>query len=331
MQPSWGARFTDFRCISCTYFGCKFSSFSIYQPAPPAVRCIYSMGFLLCLPAPSPSRGAPSRCENSGGKNKITRRQLGRFAAAVSFGLSAGTLPAHATVPICSCGSDNGKGEKPGIFKEGFASAMEVGMHRYEEVISGRKKELFSELEGSILDIGMGTGPNLKYMPVSVSGSRVIGLEPNRAMWPSARKKATSFGVYLTLLDGHAENIELASDSIDNIVCTLTLCSVMNPEQVLHEVHRLLKPGGAFVFIEHTIAGEDEKVKRFAQNILNPLQKALCDGCNLNRATEKIVRNAEEMEIESLERFQVSLGGPLDGISLISPHIAGIARKKIIV
>jgi len=230
----------------------------------------------------------------------------------------------HAAVPICSCGNNNG--ESTGVFKEGFANAMEVGMDRYEEVISGRKKELFSMLGGSILDIGMGTGPNLKYMPV---GSRVVGLEPNRAMWPYARKKATALSVDMTLLDGHAENIELPSDSMDNIVCTLTLCSVSNPEKCLGEIHRVLKPGGSFVFIEHTIAGEEERVKRFAQNLLNPLQKALCDGCNLNRDTEKIVRGFEELKVDNIERFQVDLGGPLDGISLIRPHVAGVARKGI--
>jgi ubiquinone/menaquinone biosynthesis C-methylase UbiE len=62
------------------------------------------------------------------------------------------------------------------------------------------------------------------------------------------------------------------------------LCSVADVTTALEEIHRVLKPSGKMLFLEHVQAEWDEQpFLRLSQNLLNPLQRALADGCHLDR------------------------------------------------
>lgn len=65
---------------------------------------------------------------------------------------------------------------------------------------------------------------------------------------------------------------------------TQVLCSVTDVTKALKEIHRVLKPGGKLLFLEHVQAdARTQPVLRWCQDLLNPLQQALADGCHLNR------------------------------------------------
>ena len=55
----------------------------------------------------------------------------------------------------------------------------------------------------------------------------------------------------------------------------------------LGEVHRVLKPGGQFLFLEHGLS-PDAQVARW-QHRLNPIQNRLGGGCHLIRDTVQLV------------------------------------------
>jgi SAM-dependent methyltransferase len=215
----------------------------------------------------------------------------------------------------------------PDNMKRQFAEGMETGMGDYELAVANRKRELFSRLgnEITVLDVGIGTGPNLAYLP---SGSSCVGLEPNKFMWPYVRRKVEGLatrGISLRLLQGSAEAIPCESESFDVVLCTLTLCSVTRPEQALREIQRVLKPGGSFLFVEHVCAS-GEPLLRAAQTILSPLQVLLADGCHLNRDTAALIRKVgTDFDTIDIENFTVDLG--VDG-ALISRQISGIATKR---
>ena len=73
-----------------------------------------------------------------------------------------------------------------------FARTMEGGMADYETKMRAVKDELFSKIVGEdILEIGMGTGPNMRYY----EGLRVVGVEPNAQSFQYAAANAKKYNL----------------------------------------------------------------------------------------------------------------------------------------
>ena len=132
-----------------------------------------------------------------------------------------------------------------------FAGAMASGRRRRQPLYDVRKQALLSGLQGDVLEIGPGAGPNLAYFP---RGVRWTGLEPNPAMHPYLLEEAQRLGMTIQLRDESADVINAPDDHFDAVVSTLVLCSVPDPHRTLQEIRRVLKPGARFVFIEHVAA-----------------------------------------------------------------------------
>ena len=145
-----------------------------------------------------------------------------------------------------------------------------------------------------------------------------MGVEPNPYMVPYLRQSAEQAGLPIEIRNGTAEQLPTADQSIDTVVATLVLCSVRDPEQVLREVLRVLKPGGRFLFIEHVAAPQGTRL-RTAQRWLRPLWKRIADGCHPDRETGALIEQAGFAEVR-FEKFRLPLGP-------VGPQIAGCARK----
>lgn len=64
--------------------------------------------------------------------------------------------------------------------------------------VAGYKKELFHEFDENVktvMELGIGTGPNLKYYGGRASVSKVIGVDPNMKMAPYAQAAASAVGL----------------------------------------------------------------------------------------------------------------------------------------
>ena len=76
-----------------------------------------------------------------------------------------------------------------------------------------------------------------------------------------ARDNAAKAGLGATsslrVVHGVSEALPLASKSCDAVVCSLTLCSVVDPARSVAEIKRVLRPGGQFVFWEHVLSETD--------------------------------------------------------------------------
>lgn len=190
------------------------------------------------------------------------------------------------------------------------------GSDRYNEMVDSRKKELLADLEGTVLEIGPGTGANLSYYPANV---KLIGLEPNPYMQEYLRKQASDAGRDMDIMTGVAEHIPLPDESVDAVVSTLVLCSVGNLEKSLAEIHRVLRPGGTFLFLEHVAAPEKSWLRKL-QNLITPCWRWMADGCHPNRETWKAIQDSPFEEV-NLERLKVRL-------PVVSPHITGRAVKS---
>ncbi|MGH9709040.1 MAG: class I SAM-dependent methyltransferase [Candidatus Acidiferrales bacterium] len=206
--------------------------------------------------------------------------------------------------------------ERGGMRKRIFAWTLHKFNGRYEQAIAARKRGLLGGLTGTVIEIGPGTGPNLRYYAKTV---RWIGMEPNPYMRAYLQHEAARTGVTAELCDGTAEAMACPDNSADAVVSTLVLCSVLDLRSVLAEILRVLKPGGRFVFVEHVAAGPGTRLRKW-QHRLRPWFHFFADGCHPDRETSRAIESAGFAEVH-LEHFD----GP---VPIVRPHIAGIAIKK---
>ena len=155
--------------------------------------------------------------------------------------------------------------------------------------IMARRRALVSQAAGEVLEIGFGSGATLAfYDPAKVTSLTVV--EPSIGMNRRAAAVLAQSPVPIKSVPGAGERLPFGDASFDTAVCCLTLCSVQDVGQVLAEVRRVLKVGGRFLFMEHVLSG-DPHWQRW-QHRLNPIQKVVGVGCNLNRPSADLVRAA---------------------------------------
>ena len=134
-------------------------------------------------------------------------------------------------------------------------------------------------LHGQVVEIGFGSGLNVPYYPDSVAG--VAAIEPADLGWKLASQRVAGSPVPIERSGLDGQSLPLADDSCDTALSTWTLCTIPDAIAALHEVRRVLKPGGTLHFVEHGLAPDDE-VRRW-QHRLEPLQKRVFGGCHLTR------------------------------------------------
>jgi ubiquinone/menaquinone biosynthesis C-methylase UbiE len=145
------------------------------------------------------------------------------------------------------------------------------------------RKELLTGVTGDVLEIGAGTGANFEYYD---DAARVVALEPDPHMLKRAEAKLRP---NITLRQAPAEALPFPDASFDAVVSTLVLCTVSDPAAALAEIHRVLRPGGKLVFIEHVRA--DGLAGRVQRLIRRPW-RYFSAGCNVDRATGDTMRDA---------------------------------------
>jgi len=143
------------------------------------------------------------------------------------------------------------------------------------------RSELLAKASGQFLEIGAGIGVNLAYYPPETC---LTLCEPDHHMRRRLAEKTTRpDSSPLQLTAWQAEAIPLPDASLDTIVSTLVLCSVADLQRSVEEIHRLLRPGGRLLFIEHVLAREAQLIRW--QKRLNPLWKRCRGNCHLARDT----------------------------------------------
>lgn len=172
-----------------------------------------------------------------------------------------------------------------------------------------------AEAHGRVLEIGIGSGLNLPFYRRDIE--LVIGIDPSAELLAMARKHTAWLHFPVKLLHGPAEALPVEDRSIDSVVTTWSLCSVADPGQVLAEIRRVLRPGGALVFVEHGQAAE-AGVRRW-QDRLTPAWRRLAGGCHLNRPIGALIEQA------GLKLAQLETGYLVKGPRVATFHYLGRA------
>ncbi|NWG24661.1 MAG: methyltransferase domain-containing protein [Pseudorhodoplanes sp.] len=182
--------------------------------------------------------------------------------------------------------------------------------------ITEERRHVVPQAHGVVLEVGIGTGLNVHlYDPARVEC--VIGVDPGENFLRLGARCIAASRVPVTVLRAPAEAIPLDDNSVDTVVLTYTLCSVADPAQALREMRRVLKPEGRLLFLEHGRA-DDANVARW-QDRLNGVWRIIGCGCNLNRDTTALLREAG-FDIQAVERFYLD-GSPRP----VGFHCRGVA------
>lgn len=182
--------------------------------------------------------------------------------------------------------------------------------------LSDLRQQSLAHAEGDILEVGFGTGLNLAFYPDSVQG--ITTLDVNPGMNSLAQKRISKSGVTVKHLVANGEQMPIPDQSFDTVVSTWTLCSIKQIDTALSEIHRVLRPNGKFIFIEHGL-GNRPNIQLW-QNRLTPLQKVIADGCHLNRDIKALLdRHFSHVELKQFA---------LDGLpSVIGYTYQGMATR----
>lgn len=178
------------------------------------------------------------------------------------------------------------------------------------------RTELIPQARGEVLEIGAGSGLNLSHYTSAVT--RLHVLEPHDKLRARAQSRAQNLPFEVSFIGLSGESIPLASASVDQVVCTWVLCSIPDVQAALIEMHRVLKPGGQLLFVEHGRAPKPNLAKW--QDRLSPIWGCCAGGCQLNRRPDLLIGQAG-FTIERLDQ------GFLDGPKLLTYHYKGLARR----
>lgn len=165
------------------------------------------------------------------------------------------------------------------------------------------RSEAIGSLAGRVIELGPGTGVNLRHYD---SGVDLIGIEPNPVMRERliAANQRLDQPLQLDLRNLRGESVDVADDTAHAVVATLLLCGVDDPGRVVDEARRMLRPGGRFVFVEHVAAPAGSMTARVQRAVRRP-HHWMFNGCRTDHDAEWLLRS---FEWSSLEIQQIDLG-----------------------
>ncbi|WP_152912144.1 class I SAM-dependent methyltransferase [Caloranaerobacter sp. TR13] len=152
--------------------------------------------------------------------------------------------------------------------------------------LSDWRKDAIKELQGKVLEVGVGTGKNIEYYPKNLD---VTGIDFSSKMLEKARRKAKKLNKEIKLIYMDAQNMDFDDNTFDSVFTTCVFCSVPDPIKGLKEIRRVCKPNGKIVMIEHVRS--ERKVIAALMDIFNPIVVRTF-GANINRKTISNIETA---------------------------------------
>lgn len=162
------------------------------------------------------------------------------------------------------------------------------------------RRQVLAPVQGDVLEVGLGTGLNLLAYPPTLRALTAVTRDSE--LHPLAVRRAGERGISIRHVQGRADQLPCADQTVDTVVSTFLFCSISSAETVAREYARVLRPDGRLVFLEHVRA--ENRGQRLVQRLMDLPSRAVLCGCSLVRDTPAILR-AAGFRFEPLECFQL--------------------------
>ena len=144
------------------------------------------------------------------------------------------------------------------------------------KMLKDAKTELFHDVHGKVLEVGAGIGVNVFFLD-RPEVTHWTAIEPDIKLAKECRMMLLEMGKRATVFEGYLHDLDEPPESYDCVIFTTLLCSVPNPDEIVRDAHRLLKPGGKMYLIEHTA---DKFGIRAGIQVIAKIPWKLVTGCN---------------------------------------------------
>jgi phosphatidylethanolamine/phosphatidyl-N-methylethanolamine N-methyltransferase len=145
------------------------------------------------------------------------------------------------------------------VYDYTFGQVAEAGRRHAVKIINER--------EGSVLEVGVGTGLSL---PCYGRHLTITGIDLSPEMLDKAREKVERHGLgnVSGLHEMDAGSLAFADESFDTVVAMYVMTVVPEPGRVMRELERVCATGGEVVLVNHF--SQEEGVRGFLERKLAP-------------------------------------------------------------
>lgn len=152
-----------------------------------------------------------------------------------------------------------------------------MGFRRQRERMAG-------EATGRVLELAAGTGLTF---PFYTHADEVVAIDPDPSMLKRARRRAANAPCPVRLLQADAESLPFDDGEFDTVVLAFGLCTIPHPEIAVREAHRVLRPDGRLLFLEH-VRSHGRRHARL-QDLAAPMWSRVAGGCYPNRRSVETI------------------------------------------
>jgi ubiquinone/menaquinone biosynthesis C-methylase UbiE len=167
-------------------------------------------------------------------------------------------------------------------------------------LFAGGRQWACGEAAGEVLEVAIGTGRNLGAYPADV---RLTGIDLSPRMLDRARGRAAALARDADLRVADAQDLPFGDETFDTVVCTLGLCSIPDERQAVREMHRVLRPGGRLLLLEHVRS--PIRAVRIGQELVEPLFLALQEDHLLREPRDAVL--CAGFAVDQLHRSKLGL------------------------